>query len=469
MHYDMLFIHPSAHPDFPQFIVMPMGVISLMNELVEYNVEAINVGLELCLDKNFYIEKVLNQCEYDFVGIDLHWHEHSYTALQVAELCKRAHPDCTVVLGGLTASYFAEELVQSFEYVDYVVRGEGENAVPLLLRGEDAEMIPNLVYQSNGTVKKTPVSRVECLDSLNFSDIGRVRHWEDYLKSSIHGHVRRRFWYDFWLCTGRGCDYDCSYCGGAYHAQDKICARQGMTFRSVDAVMKDLMHLQDLGVHVVCPSHDISLAGPEYWGNLFDSMREMGISMGMYLEVWQLPDTAFMEALARTCDPRFTTLVMTLLSGNEGIREVNGKYFTNEDFYERITCVEDLGMNHAPYFATGLPFETGETFRETLAMTKTLITDFNPSAIFCTPLRLDPGSPMFENPEHYKIVKHFHGFRDYYDRCMKRAQNLPHDFMGYHTEYLDGKTIMEMQNEWEALLRENPVMTGTSMDTLHFL
>jgi hypothetical protein len=41
--------------------------------------------------------------------------------------------------------------------------------------------------------------------------------------------------------------------------------------------------------------------------------------------------------------------------------------------------------------------------------------------------------------------------------------------MGYHTEYLDGKTIMEMQNEWEALLRENPVMTGTSMDTLHFL
>ncbi|MGC1121467.1 MAG: cobalamin-dependent protein, partial [Candidatus Methanofastidiosia archaeon] len=117
MHYDMLFIHPSAHPDSPQFIVMPMGVISLMNELDDYSVEAINVGLELCLDKNFDIEEVLAQCEYDFVGIDLHWHEHSYTALRVAELCKRVHPDCIVILGGLTASYFAEEIVQSFEYV----------------------------------------------------------------------------------------------------------------------------------------------------------------------------------------------------------------------------------------------------------------------------------------------------------------------------------------------------------------
>ncbi|MBU6998827.1 MAG: cobalamin B12-binding domain-containing protein [Theionarchaea archaeon] len=469
MHYDMLFIHPSAHPDSPQFIVMPMGVVSLMNELEGYDVEAINVGLELCLDRNFDIEEALTQCEYDCVGIDLHWHEHSFTALQVAEICKKVHPGCKVILGGLTASYFAQEIMHSFEHVDYVVRGEGEQALPLLLRGDEAELIPNLVYRDNGTVKETPVSPVECLDSLDFSTISGIRHWEDYLKSSIHGHMRRRFWYDFWLCTGRGCSYDCSYCGGAHHSQNRLCARHGMTFRSVDAVMKDLVHLQDLGVHVVCPSHDISLAGPQYWGDLFRCMKEAGISMGMYLEVWQLPDTAFLEALADICNPRFTTIVMTPLSGNESIRELNGKHFANEDFYDRVKYTEDVGMNHAPYFATGLPFETRKTFKETLTMTEVLITDFNPSAIFCTPLRLDPGSPMFENPDHYKIVKHFHTFRDYYERCMKRAQNLPHDFIGYHTENLDGRTIMEMQNEWEALLRENPVMAGTSMDTLHFV
>lgn len=469
MNYDMLLIHPSANVSSPQFIVMPMGLVSLMNELDEYAVGAVNIGLEMCLNRNFDLNQFLRQHHFDKVGIDLHWHEHTFSALQIASLCKEVNPDCSVILGGFTASYFAEEILQFCSSVDVVVSGEAEEVIPQLLKKNELSHIPNVVYRENGHIKKTPVRPLSSLDNFNFSNIVRLHHWEEYLKCSIHAHSKTRFWHDFWLCTGRGCTYECSYCGGAHTTQERICGRHGITFRSVDAVMQDLIHLQDLGVHVVCPSHDISLAGEKYWKELFTSMKEEGISMGMYLEVWQLPPKEFVKALAAACNPKFTTICVTLLSGSERVRRENGKHFSNEDFFDCTHIVEDCSMNHAPYFATGLPFETLETFQETLTMSEKIVTEFNPCAVFCTPLRLDPGSPMYEDPEKYKIVKHYQNFTDYYNKCKNRAENLPYDPIGYHTEFLDQMSIMNMQNQWETAMSKHSQVLGSSTDSLHFV
>lgn len=463
----MLFIHPSAVMSSPQFIVMPVGVISILNALRDYTVKAVDVGLELCLNKTFDITSFLKEYDVNTVGIDLHWHEHAFCALEIARLCKEVNPHCSVILGGFTASYFAEEILHFCKEVDVIVSGEAEAAVPLLLQGKNLSLVPNLVYRQNGHIKKTGVTPVS-LQGLDFSRCTNIHHWEEYLKCSIHGYTKTQFWQNFWLCTGRGCIYECSYCGGACSAQKNLCNREGITFRPVDAVIADLQYLQDIGVHVVSPSHDIFLAGKKYWESLFEKMKKEGIYMGMYLEVWQLPDKDFIEGLASACDPRFTTLVITLLSGSESVREKNGKHFTNAQYYTCVNHIEDNNINHVPYFATGLPFETQKTFEKTLTMTEKIRSDFHPCAIFCTPLRLDPGSPMFEHPDDYNIVKHFHTFTDYYTKCKNRSENLPFDPTGYHT-HLDGETIMTMQHQWESLMQNNPVVSGASMDTLHFV
>ncbi|KYK35064.1 MAG: cobalamin B12-binding domain-containing protein [Theionarchaea archaeon] len=466
MKYDMLFIHPSAHTFTPQFIMMPMGIFSLAGQLSDYNVKAVNIGLEMCLDKTFRLEQFLKQYEFDRVGIDLHWHEHAYTSIETARLCKRINPTCSVILGGFTASYFAEEILHAYDFVDIVIAGEAEDALIALLQNKELSSVPNLVYRENNRIKRTPVTPVSSLDTVNCAGLTKMHHWEEYLKCSIHGYTKTRFWHDFWLCTGRGCDYNCSYCGGSSDAQKRICGREKMTFRSPEAVVRDLAYLQNLGVHVVCPSHDIGLAGEKYWKKLFALMKKEQIYMGMYLEVWQLPDKRFIEALADVCDPKFTTMVITLLSGSETVRRKNGKYFSNQDFYKRVHLIEKLHMNHAPYFATGLPFETVETFDKTISMTEKFLSQFNPCAIFCTPLRLDPGSPMYEDPAHYNIEKHYQSFTDYYIKCKKRAENSPYDALGYHTEFLDGAAIFTLQQKWEAILRNHRVMAA---DLLHFV
>ena len=466
-HYDMLFIHPSAQMSAPQFIVMPMGLLSIINELKDFDVKAVNVGLELSLNKNFDLKTFLESIEFDRVGIDLHWHEHAYSALEIARLCKEVNPHCLVVVGGLTASYFAEEILNFCSSIDVVVKGEAEEVVLHLLKEKDMAEIPNIVYRNNG-IKRTMMTPPHSLDGFNFSRLVNLDHFEEYLKCSIHAHSRTRFWYDFWLLIGRGCIYDCSYCGGGKSAQNKIFRRDTLTFRSVDHVIDDLKYLQDLGVHIVCPSHDLMLAGKKYWSTLFESMKNEGIYMGMYLEVFQLADKLFIEELASVCDARFTTVVITVLSGSEEVRMKNGKYFSNHDYFECIEYLEKCHINHIPYFATGLPFETRETFQETMVMTEKILSNYNPSYLFCTPLRLDPGSPMYEHPEEYGVIKHYKTFADYYDRCKKRAENLPYDYMGYHTELMSQEMVMDMQNQWDMMIKENSKAVQ-SMEALHFL
>ncbi len=463
-HYDMIFIHPSGQISSPQFITMPMGVFSLMNELDEYDVKAVNVGLEMSLDSDFEVTRFMKTFDFDRVGIDLHWHEHAYSAIEIARTCKEINPDCFVVLGGLTASYFAEEILSLFECVDAVIAGEAEESLPLLLKGEEFSSIPNLVYRNGEKIKKTSIRPPSTLDSFNFSRMESLHHWEEYLKCNIDTYLKSRFWCDFWLCTGRGCMYDCSYCGGGQKAQKRINGRDGILFRSPDKVVEDLLYLQEIGVHVVNFSHDISLAGRKYWEQLLSAVKREGVFMGLYLEVWQLPGRDFIEKTASVWDPRFTTMVITLLSGSEHIRKENGKRFSNYSYYKCVEVLEKYRINHIPYFATGLPFETLETFKSTLDMTEKLLKEFNLGLIFCTPLRLDPGSPMYEAPKKYGIIPHYRSFADYYERCMKREKNLPHDSIGYTTMFLP--EIMELQNQWDALIRDQ---SDRASDSLHFL
>lgn len=468
-HCNVLFIHPSAQISSPQFIMMPMGMISLMNELEEYSVRAVNVGLEMSLNPNFDLYNFLQGISFDAVGIDLHWHEHAHSSLEIARTCKEINPNCLVILGGMTASYFAEEILQFCDCADIIISGEAEESLPLLLKRKDASSVPNLVYRDKDKIKKTPAKPASSIDALEFSRIVCLDHWEEYLKCNINMHLKTRFWYDFWLCTGRGCIYDCSYCGGGARAQKKIYRREGISFRSVDTVLQDLLYLQDLGVHVVNLSTDISLADKKYWEHLFASMRREGISMGLYLEAWQLPDRDFIEGVARSWDVRFSTIVITLLSGSESVRKENGKFFSNHAYYKCMELLDKHGINNIPYFATGLPFETVETFKQTLAMTETLLSESDLHLIFCTPLVLDPGSPLYEHPQRYKTITHYHSFKDYYTRCLKRAQNVPYDFSGYHTAFLPGSRIMEMQHQWDDLVRDIMASPGKDTDSLHFL
>jgi radical SAM superfamily enzyme YgiQ (UPF0313 family) len=111
-----------------------------------------------------------------------------------------------VVMGGPHPTHCADEALR---HADYVVRGEGEEALPALLealaRGEGLDQVPSLSYLDGGEARHNPLAEpVRDLDRFPDPDLGLVAGFKN--KGFLGG---RRI---VPLQTSRGCPHDCSFC-----------------------------------------------------------------------------------------------------------------------------------------------------------------------------------------------------------------------------------------------------------------
>ncbi len=139
---DVLFLHAPSVYDFRKgtvlfgpisdvvpsssvFEMYPIGITSIADRLEHagYHVQVINVAYRMLSDPNYDPEAVIRRQNPRLWAIDLHWLPHAQGALALADLIKKHHPDAPVLLGGLSASYFHDELIQR-PCVDFVVRGD---------------------------------------------------------------------------------------------------------------------------------------------------------------------------------------------------------------------------------------------------------------------------------------------------------------------------------------------------------
>jgi radical SAM superfamily enzyme YgiQ (UPF0313 family) len=135
-----------------------------------------------------------------------------------------------VVMGGAHPSFLPEEALR---HADFVVRGEGDRALPELIRSLERgtpalSAIPNLSWRAaSGAVRHNPQAPYlaeEELDRLPVPDFSRVHRW---LPSTIYP-----------LSTSRGCPFACSFCS--------VIGMFGRTYRfkSIPAVMKELRYIR---------------------------------------------------------------------------------------------------------------------------------------------------------------------------------------------------------------------------------
>jgi len=144
MTYDAVLIHPPAVYDFRklplfpsamgftveqvQFTKVPIGLISIADYLDRHGYKVVidNLGERMVSDKDFDVEEHISNLTSEVFGIDLHWQHHAQGAIEIARICKKLHPESYIVIGGLTATCFHEEIISKYEFVDAVIRGVGE-------------------------------------------------------------------------------------------------------------------------------------------------------------------------------------------------------------------------------------------------------------------------------------------------------------------------------------------------------
>jgi len=122
--------------------------------------------------------------------------------LNLAKIVKE-ETDSPVVMGGPHVSLAENRQEALFNEVDYLVRFEGETALPKLVkaieREKGLEEVENLVYLKNGIIRENPVSRQTInLDNYPFPDFSLIEGWRNS--------------YIFPIETSRGCPYRCTFC-----------------------------------------------------------------------------------------------------------------------------------------------------------------------------------------------------------------------------------------------------------------
>ena len=419
----MLYLHPlplggrqvaggpaAAQPRYP---LLPMGVVGLCNLLQArgHRVRGLNLAVEWTVAPGIDLAARLAGGSPRLVLIDLHWHEHCLGALELAQSVRESLPGAFVLLGGLTASAYAVELLALCPAVDAVVRGDAEAALPALARAleqgqsDPPDGLPNLVTRREPEPARW-VAGPSHLDALDVVSLGFLDHAEAYQRL-IHSHPRRPGIRPavgargHWLPNGRGCAWDCGSCGGGRGAHRAVTGRPGLVWRDPAQVAADLAQLRDAGVQQVALGLDPDMAGAAHRDACLGSLG----GLGLYLESFQLPSVALLDAVARGCDPDHSELAITAVSGDPAHRRRHGKAFGDGELLACLDVLRARGMSVSVFFALGLPGEDDAAFEATLALAGRLIERdrLGTQRVAALPQALDPGAPMALEPARWGL------------------------------------------------------------------
>jgi len=463
--YDVVLIHPPSLYDFrreiwfpgpiartvpnytPVFMMFPIGLISIGAYLQDQGVKVkiFNLAEKMATDKDFNAEQFLQGLDSKVYAIDLHWAIHSQGAIKVAEICKNYHPDSKIILGGLTATCFAEEIVSSFPFVDCVIRGEGEEPLFRLINNiEKTDVLrqtPNLTFldRERGIARTETLPVLDDIDSLDFTRLELVEPNARTLTSPI---FKTRLW-NLPIC--RGCTLNCATCGGSSYSYKKLMNRYSPAFRSPKKLLEDFTILDKERVDSIFLFQDPRLGGEKYVRQLLDTLKGSRWShiRNVGLELFYPADRSFIRYLSENKPAENVGLSISPESGVDSVRRVHGRNYSNGDLLRTCQYCRELNVPLGVFFMIGLGHETFKTMRQMWSIWKKIgsiekkvkgryriFTDFGPM-IF-----LDPGSLAFDYPERYGYKLKFKRFNDYY-----RAMRSPHWMHWISYETLDMRTL----------------------------
>jgi anaerobic magnesium-protoporphyrin IX monomethyl ester cyclase len=134
-----------------------------------------------------------------------------YQAQTTLEMVRRIHPNAVTVLGGIHGTFMYGQVLSEAPWIDYIVRGEGEEIVVNLIRAlaegrlpAEREGIQGLAFLRDGApFATTPHPPIQDLDSLT-PDWG-ILNWDRYIYIPLNCRVAIPNF-------ARGCPFTCSFC-----------------------------------------------------------------------------------------------------------------------------------------------------------------------------------------------------------------------------------------------------------------
>lgn len=348
---------------------------------VKRNSECTPVYVDLSLDSVDVLEQYYDICSiYLFSTFTANYER---TCELVKMIRKRCIADAVFIAGGHHASALPDVVAQTF---DYVIIGEGEIA--------ESKLITELLGG------RRPAERIivgECIQDLD--NIG----WIDYSLAQLERYTRRVNGHkSMSILTSRGCPYKCEFCNSTLMKRYK-----SVRFRSAQDVIAEVLYLsQQYGVTSFRIQDDIFSINRARLKEIADGLEKYHFSFRCFARVDNIDD----DILNDFKRMGIFHLSFGVESGSQRILDLMNKGTKVEDIRRSIKLAKAYGMKCRVYLIAGYPGETIESLDETINM----IRDIKPDDVSVYPLIPYPGTPLFENPEKYRITFIDKNFSKYY-------------------------------------------------------
>jgi anaerobic magnesium-protoporphyrin IX monomethyl ester cyclase len=278
-----------------------------------------------------------------------------------AKIAKNA--GCFVIVGGPAPTNLGKKILEKYDFIDAVVRGEGETNIAQIAKGSLTNNffgIKGVIWRKNGKIiENEPSMLIDDLDSLPFPD------YEALDIKSYHG--------PFALCTSRGCPYNCEFCFKPIHGRKFRSMSPKKVIELIKWIIKTFPKEFERVERTIGLSDDIFN---------FNIERTKEIARLIIKEKLNIRIVSVNGFHVRSIDEElfpllkkagFVEIWFGVDSGSERILKTIGKGITLDLVRRAVTLAKEAGIpTVGGHFILGLTGETLETAREAIAFAKSL-------------------------------------------------------------------------------------------------
>lgn len=348
------------------------------------------------------VKSFITEYKPDVVGISC-LTVHRGSSFKLAKLAKEINPNIKVVFGGCHSTFMWKQIMENFDFVDYIVIGEGEITFYELVRAIDKKLptkdIKGIVYKEDGkTIRTEDRPFIENLDDLPFPSWRDVDFNDFAIPDPPMHHFRER---KASIVTSRGCVFNCGFCSTTHFWTRRWRAR------SAKNVVDEIEWLvKEHNVRFFSVSDDIFALDIDRVIDICKGIIERKLDVKWYAEtrVDRMSKEMFEWMKKAGC----FLVQFGVESGSDKMLNNINKGVTSKQVAYAIKCAKEAGLKTDMLLMVGNIGETDETVDETIK----LIDEVKPDVVVVSITQVFPSTRLYEIAKQQNFISDDHWLSD---------------------------------------------------------
>ncbi|MBN1354239.1 MAG: B12-binding domain-containing radical SAM protein [Candidatus Omnitrophica bacterium] len=347
-------------------IAIPYGMASVAGVVEKLGYEAVIIdGDAENLTFQDTIERVIRE-NPDFVGSTCMTATMD-TTTKFYDKLKESLPACKVIVGGPHVSALPTRTLRECNSIDYVIKGEGEEAIEELLNGMengiDPESIKGLCFRKGERI-------VETRPREPIADLGKLPIPAYHL---LKYGLYRSYGWNAWtsghrkplgtMFTGRGCMGNCNFCAS------QAVFGHSVRYFPLQRIKEELdILVEKYGIKILYFEDDTFPANRNVVNKVCDYIIEKGYHRRLEIMVSSRTDTAHLPTLNKMRKAGVRWICFGVESGNQRILDIMRKNTTIQEIRDAFKKAKEAGIYAAGNYIIGCLGETYATAVDTIRL-----------------------------------------------------------------------------------------------------